>query len=269
MTPEASRPARRRPNRSAVLAAAALVLCTALPGAAQGIWPERAENLQVLPADFPPDRLRAVMRGFSMTLGVRCSHCHVGEEGQPLSSYDFVSDANPNKDRARAMYQMLGDINDHLAAIEPSGPERVNMWCGTCHAGKPRPMTLAETLSETAAATGGQAVVDRFIALREAFYGGNQYDFRAPNVDEVATALLQRGDTVAAEGLLALNVQHYPDFAIGFESLGSLAWARGDRDAAVRFLERALELASDTPFLRQRIEATLREIREGESGLHR
>ena len=31
----------------------------------QWSWPERAENLQNLPADFPPQRLSAVMRGFT------------------------------------------------------------------------------------------------------------------------------------------------------------------------------------------------------------
>ncbi|MDX1495547.1 MAG: c-type cytochrome, partial [Longimicrobiales bacterium] len=124
--------------------------------AQQWSWPERAENLQELPSDFPPERLGAVMRGFSSALGVRCSYCHVGEEGQPLSTYDFASDANPNKDRARAMYRLLGAVNDHLDEIEPSGPP-VNMWCHTCHAGRPKPQTLAEALDETYGVEGGEA----------------------------------------------------------------------------------------------------------------
>ena len=53
--------------------------------------------------------------------------CHKGEEGKPLSTYDFASDDNPNKNRAREMYRMLGDISDHLKKIEPSGDKRVNM----------------------------------------------------------------------------------------------------------------------------------------------
>ena len=88
------------------------------------------------------------MRGFTRSLGVRCTHCHVGEEGKPLGSYDFVSDKNPNKDRAREMYRMLGDINAHLKKITPSAEPRVNMWCGTCHRGRPRPTTLGEEMSE-------------------------------------------------------------------------------------------------------------------------
>ena len=45
------------------------------------------------------ERLRPVMMGFTRALGVRCNHCHVGEDGQPLSTFDFVSDENPNKVR--------------------------------------------------------------------------------------------------------------------------------------------------------------------------
>ena len=89
------------------------------------------------------------MRGFTRSLGVRCTHCHVGEEGKPLGSYDFVSDKNPNKDRAREMYRMLGDINAHLKKITAERRCRaVNMWCGTCHRGRPRPTTLGEEMSE-------------------------------------------------------------------------------------------------------------------------
>jgi len=46
------------------------------------------------------------------------------------------------------MYRMLGDISDHWKKIEPSGDKRVNMWCHTCHHGRPRPMTLDEELGE-------------------------------------------------------------------------------------------------------------------------
>src|SRR3954471_10923860 len=109
-------------------------------------WPEKPQNLKVLPPTWTGARLQPVMFGFTRALGVRCSYCHVGEEGKPLTTYDFVSDANPNKDRAREMLRMLGDVNEHLKKLEPSGDKRVNMWCHTCHRGRPRPMTLEEEL---------------------------------------------------------------------------------------------------------------------------
>src|SRR5580692_13151166 len=69
-------------------------------------WPEKPKNLQVLPKDWPGSRLQPVMIGFTRALGVRCSYCHVGEEGKPLSTFDFASDDNPNKNRAREMLRM-------------------------------------------------------------------------------------------------------------------------------------------------------------------
>jgi len=98
-----------------VVAVMAMVMATApAADAQQWSWPERPENLQVLPEDWTGQRLQPVMTGFTRALGVRCSHCHVGEEGHPLSTYDFPSDDNPNKERARTMLRMLGDINETI-----------------------------------------------------------------------------------------------------------------------------------------------------------
>ena len=223
--------------------------------AAQSIWPERAQNLQVLPEDFPPQRLRAVMMGFTNALGVRCSHCHVGEEGQPLTTFDFASDENPNKDRARAMYRMLGVINQELRGIEPSGPERVNMWCHTCHNGKPRPQTLDEAVMETWEAEGSDAALARFEALRARYYGAAAYDFTAPSVNSLGSRLVEAGDTATAVRFFQRNVEDHPDFAEGWASLGELWAARGDTERARQFYERALELAPDNARIRRSLDA--------------
>src|SRR5215475_10955373 len=116
-----------------------LTVFSSVPGYAQDTWnwPEKPKNLQVLPKDWPGTRLRPVMVGFTRALGVRCSYCHKGEEGKPLSTYDFASDENPNKNRAREMLRMLNDIEDHLKKIESSVSQRVNLWCYTCHQGRP------------------------------------------------------------------------------------------------------------------------------------
>lgn len=93
---------RERVRVAATLLALQVAVALLLVGPLQAqdwSWPERAENLTELPADLPPERLGAVIRGFSQALGVRCSHCHVGEEGQPLSTYDFLSDCVPAASR--------------------------------------------------------------------------------------------------------------------------------------------------------------------------
>lgn len=108
----------------------------------QFVWPERMRNAQVLPADTSPDRLRDAMRQFSSSLGVRCTFCHVGAEGAPLSQLDFVSDANPHKQAARGMMRMTARLNyEILPAIRGLHEPRVS--CFTCHRGSPRPATQA------------------------------------------------------------------------------------------------------------------------------
>ena len=223
--------------------------------AQQWSWPERADNLTELPENFPPERLSAVMRGFTGALGVRCSHCHVGEEGQPLSTYDFASDANPNKDRARAMYRLLGAVNDHLDEIEPSG-EEVNMWCHTCHQGKPRPQTLAEAIGERARAEGGAAAVAYFSELRERYYGGPGYDFRPGSVAEVAFGLAEDEEGDAGLDLAELNVGQHPEAWEAHEGLGDVLRRSGDSRGARAAYERALELSPDNP----RVAAKLRSL---------
>ena len=105
-----------------ILSILSLAVLLAPPARAQDTWtwPEKPKNLQVFPKDWSGTRLRPVMIAFTRALGVRCSYCHKGEESKPLSTYDFASDENPNKNRAREMYRMLGDITDHLKKLSPA-----------------------------------------------------------------------------------------------------------------------------------------------------
>ena len=106
-------------------------------------WPAHMANAKVLRPDTPPDRLREIMRDFTRTVGVRCSYCHVGQEGQPLSTYDFASDANPHKDVARGMIRMVTRLNRELLpeALRPEQEELQQplVNCYTCHRGSHHP----------------------------------------------------------------------------------------------------------------------------------
>src|SRR6059058_3640019 len=68
---------------------------TAPPPAAAPAQPPFAvppfKNLKVLPKDISRADLLSTMKFFSQSLGVRCTNCHVGEEGKPLSTFDFAS----------------------------------------------------------------------------------------------------------------------------------------------------------------------------------
>jgi len=59
---------------------AVVTLGNVAPAAGQ-FPPDSVVNLQVLSEDMTPRQVIRVMREFSMGLGVRCEHCHVGEPG--------------------------------------------------------------------------------------------------------------------------------------------------------------------------------------------
>lgn len=102
---------------------------------------EKPTNLKVLPKNISDEELTTVMRGFNAALGVKCGHCHAakpnGEKGM-----DFTSDANPNKDVARAMMKMTNKINKKYFNEKHEGILQ-NISCETCHNGKTTPKTIA------------------------------------------------------------------------------------------------------------------------------
>ena len=216
----------------------------AIPARAQDqwTWPEKPKNLQVLPKDWSGTRLRPVMVGFTRALGVRCSYCHKGEEGKPLSTFDFASDENPNKNRAREMYKMLGDITDHLKKIQPSGDKPVNMWCHTCHHGRPRPMTLDEELAEQYRMKGLKAALDDYAELKRKFYGRASYDFGEGSLNSFGYDLLEKKDTAGAIQVFKLNAESFPESANVWDSLGEAYMKSGDPKNAQLNYEKALTL---------------------------
>lgn len=105
------------------------------------IW-DSPKNLQVLPKDIDPQMLRGYMVGAAQGLGVRCWFCHIGEEGQDLSTFDFVSDEKKHKQVAREMFRMTLEINAATMAkvAELEGDEEAAVVrCVTCHRGKATP----------------------------------------------------------------------------------------------------------------------------------
>lgn len=220
-----------------------LIAILALSSSAQDQWnwPEKPKNLQVLNKDWPGSRLSPVMRGFTRALGVRCSYCHVGQEGKPLTTYDFVSDANPNKNRAREMLRMLGDISERLKKIEPSGDQRVNMWCHTCHRGRPRPMTLEEELGEQYRMKGLDAALVHYHSLKKNYLEKGAYDFSERSLNLFGYSVMEK-DTAGAIRVFSLNAQVFPKSGNVWDSLAEAYMKVGDVKAAQRFYERSLKL---------------------------
>jgi hypothetical protein len=90
------------------------------------------KNIQLLKG-MPAGRLLAVMRiGYSRSLGVTCTHCHVANE--------WEKDDKPAKQIARDMALMNKSINnDLLKKIKNLKSESPVVNCTTCHRGQVKP----------------------------------------------------------------------------------------------------------------------------------
>ena len=97
------------------------------------------KNIQVLSKDITREQLLSNMKFFAQSLGVRCVHCHVGDEGKPLSTFDFASDAKKEKQTARAMLRMVHKINSEEFGVKDF--KDVKVTCYTCHRGSKKPLT--------------------------------------------------------------------------------------------------------------------------------
>lgn len=97
------------------------------------------ENLKVLPQDISEEDLKAVMREFNTSLGVKCNHCHApNAEGK----MDFASDAKQAKEYARSMMTMTAEINKKHFDYDPTDKKKVS--CFTCHQGNVKPTKMSD-----------------------------------------------------------------------------------------------------------------------------
>ena len=136
---------------AALLAAVASAQPTTAPAAA----PPGFKNLQVLSKDITRDQLMQNMKFFAQSLGVRCVHCHVGEEGKPLSTFDFASDAKKEKQVARAMLRMVHKINSEEFGVKDF--KDVKVTCYTCHRGALKPLTAPAPAGSSPERGGGSS----------------------------------------------------------------------------------------------------------------
>lgn len=97
-------------------------------------------NLKVLPKDISSKDLQEIMTDdFEDGLGVTCGFCHSNaKDGHGL---DFVSDAKPEKEIARAMMRMTLGINKKYFKVKHPhiGNDALTVTCTTCHKGEAFP----------------------------------------------------------------------------------------------------------------------------------
>ena len=90
------------------------------------------KNIQLLKG-VPAGRLLSIMQiGYSKSLGVDCTHCHVVDQ--------WEKDDKPTKQITREMAMMVRAINsDYLKKIKNLKSENPVVNCTTCHRGQTKP----------------------------------------------------------------------------------------------------------------------------------
>lgn len=203
--------------------------------------PERTKNLKVLPADLPVRAVIDTMRSFTRALGVRCTYCHVGEEGQDLAQYDFESDEKPAKVKAREMLRMVAAINgEHLAKLTSRREPAISVSCATCHRGVSEPRPLQQLVLSAYDAAGADSAEAAYRALRQRYHGRAAYDFGEVALADVGAELRGRGKLPDALRFYLLNVEFAPTSGFALRQAAAAQVAAGDTAGAVKHLERAL-----------------------------
>lgn len=226
-----------------------------LPAQVQGKFPpDSLINVKVFRKDTPVREVINAMRGFAMGLGVRCPYCHVGEEGEPLATFDFAKDEKRPKAVARQMMAMVAEINHRIDTI-PKRPEpNVAVTCRTCHRGVSRPIPLAALMIDVSRAAGADSAVRAYQALRERHYGRDAYDFGEGSLNNAALELARDKRFDLAFPLVDLNEKQFPQSTGIMVFRGDLELMRGDTTAAVAAWRAALARDPENRDARARLE---------------
>lgn len=240
--------------RSIAVVFTVVIAVSLISGPSTAQIPDEFKNLKVLPKDISKKELTGIMRSFSGALGVRCLHCHVGEDPHDLSTFDFASDEKEPKETARAMMKMVGEINNKIIpAIGIEDPTQVR--CVTCHRGLDDPQTLDNLLLKTTETDGADAADARYRELREEYYGKGSYDFGPGTLSTVAEKLAQeKNDITGAVAMARLNVEFNPDQPFAQLLLGQLLVQSGDTEGGILAIEKCLELDPNNRWAQQMLQ---------------
>ncbi len=224
-----------------------LMCCLPMVGLAEIF--DDPQNLKVLDENITPAELRDTMKTFSQSLGVRCQHCHVGEEGQSLREFDFAADDKDTKKKARFMLDMVKDLNQHM--ITGIKDRSVKVECITCHRGASIPIQTVDLLKNTYDEKGVDEALAKHDELKDQYYGSHTYDFTENTLLNLATQMF-RTDPKGSLKTLQKNLSMHPKSVQTMFSMGELYAAQKDHKKALEYFNQAYELQPN-PWLAQKI----------------
>jgi Photosynthetic reaction centre cytochrome C subunit len=239
----------------AAVCALALVADIAAAQAPRKFPPDSLVNTKVIPHKTPVTEVIGMMRNFTSDLGVRCTYCHMGKEGEPLTTYDFPSDEKRTKLVARQMMLMLAEVNRRIDTLPERPKPEVVATCATCHRGLNRPVPLYTQLADVAGTSGADSAIKSYRALRQRYYGRDSYDFGEPSLNIAAFRLARAGKFDEALALLKLNEEFFPRSSGMYVFRGNVLLMRADTNAAADAFREAVRRDSTNMEAKGRLRA--------------
>jgi tetratricopeptide (TPR) repeat protein len=225
-----------------VLVAVLSAVGFATPVAAQ--IPDEFTNLKLLDPEIEKPQLIETMRGWTMGLGVRCNHCHVGPDN--LQEMDFASDEKATKRTARRMLEMSRAINGELLADLPivdEGESHQVVSCYTCLRGQATPpRNLVDVLADVARESGPDAAIDEYRSLREEHEIAGRYDFREETLSLLSRRYAGAKDFDGALAVLDGAKEFFGDSPSVYSNEGMVKFGAQDPEGARESFEAALAL---------------------------
>jgi tetratricopeptide (TPR) repeat protein len=195
------------------------------------------------------------MRGFSLSLNVRCQYCHVGGDGVSFAGVEFAKDDDPDKLKARFMLQMVDSLNRVVIPKLPGvGANPLRIECKTCHRGVNKPYLLTQTLEQIRADSGMPAAVGRYRALRQNMGMAGAYDFTEWEMNLWAERLAAAGRTPDAIAAYELNLEFFPQ-SLSILTAAARLLEPTDRAKAIQYYDRALAVQPSAAPLRRRVDS--------------
>jgi len=203
--------------------------------------PDSLVNTKVIPKSTPVLQVIGTMRNFTSDLGVRCQFCHVGEEGQPLTQFNFVTDEKRTKLVARQMMLLVQEANRRVDTLPGHQPDDPQVTCATCHRGVSKPMPLSAVIIAAATTGGTDSAVKAYRALRQRYYGSGAYDFGESQLNIAAFRLGRANKFDEALGVLRLNEEFYPNSSGTYVFRGNVLLMKADTAGAATAYREAIK----------------------------
>jgi tetratricopeptide (TPR) repeat protein len=171
-----------------------------------------------------------------------------------LSTFDFASDDKQTKVKAREMLRMVEAVNsNHLTKLDDRSDPPIEVRCATCHHGQSRPRTLVYVLLEAHSEGGVEGITQKYVELREEYFGSWTFDFSEVQLVEVGQQLGAAGYHDDGIEILTINLEHFPTSGSTHFAIGEIQLAKADTSAAIASYKKSLELAPRNRAARRRL----------------